>query len=82
MTSKPDPDDIDLVLVVDPNHDASADLLPAQYNVLSKKRVRDRFGFDIIAVREDTREYEEAVTFFQQVRGHPGWRKGILKVIL
>src|SRR5437899_2724406 len=51
VTSKPNPNDIDLVVVVLPGHDYTADLLPSQYNVLSKFRVRRRFGFDMVAVR-------------------------------
>ena len=80
VTSRADPQDIDLIIVVVSNHDISADLSPGQYNLVSKKRVRDRLGFDIIAVRENTREYEEAVAFFQQVRGEPARQKGLLRV--
>ena len=44
VTSKPDPSDIDLVLVVSAIHDFSADLAPAQYNLLAQRRVRKRLG--------------------------------------
>ncbi|MEK7675796.1 MAG: hypothetical protein AAB676_08195 [Verrucomicrobiota bacterium] len=82
VTSKPDPNDIDLVAVVSSGHDFAADLLPSQYNVLSKFRVRKRFGFDMVAVREDTTEFDEAAAFFQQVRNRPHLRKGILRLNL
>ena len=39
VTAKPDPNDIDLVLVVSANYDFSADFQPSEYNVLSKRRV-------------------------------------------
>src|SRR5438093_1101323 len=68
VTAKPEPNDIDLVIVVAPDHDLSADLSPAAYNIVSKKRVQRRFGFDMVAVREGTTEYDDATTFFQQVR--------------
>src|SRR6185369_15178268 len=48
FTAKPDPNDIDLVVVVAAGHDFATDLLPSQYNVLSKFRVRKRFGFDMV----------------------------------
>jgi len=80
VTSKPDPNDIDLVVIVMSGHDYAADLLPSQYNVLSKFRVRKRFGFDMVAVREDTTEFEDAAAFFQQVRNRPNLRKGILRL--
>ena len=78
VTSNPDPNDIDLVVVVSSAHDFVADLLPSQYNVLSKFRVRKQFGFDMVAVREDTTEFDEAAAFFQQVRNRPHLRKGIV----
>jgi len=49
---------------------------------VSSRSVRRRYGFDIVVVREYTVEYEEAVAFFQQVRGQPALRKGILKLTL
>ncbi len=82
VTSKPAPNEIDLILVVASDHDVSADLLPSRYNVLSKNRVRKRLGFDIVAVREGTSESEDAVAFFQQVRYQPSLRKGILKLTI
>lgn len=82
VTAKPDPNDVDLVLVLPLTHELKADLPPAQYNLVSKRRVQRRFGFDIVAVRENTVEYNEAVAFFQQVRGQPALRKGLLRLAL
>lgn len=82
VTSSKLPNDIDLVLVLKSAHDLKTDLPPNQYNIVSKKNVRKRFGFDIIAVREDTREYDEAVAFFHQIRGHRSLQKGILRLRL
>jgi len=82
VTFKPDPNDIDLVLVLPHGHDVAADLPPVQYNLVSKRRVQKRFGFDMVAVRESTLELNEAVAFFQQVRHQPDLRKGILRLVL
>ena len=76
------PNDIDLVLVLPLAHDVRADLPSAQYNLVSKKRVQKRYGFDMVTVRENTVEYDEAVAFFEQVRGQPAFRKGILRLEL
>ena len=78
-TGKPDPNDIDLVLVLPVEHDLTGDLSVAEYNVLSKRRVQRRYGFDIVAVRSETVEYDEAVAFFMQVRHILALRKGILR---
>ena len=82
VTAKLDPNDIDLVLVLPLDHDIKADLTPAAYALVSKKRVQKRYGFDIVSVREQTLEYDEAVAFFHQVRGKRALRKGILRLQL
>ncbi len=82
VTTKADPNDIDLVLVVPANHDFSADFQPSEYNVLSKRRVNRRFGFDLLVARADSQEYRRYVGFFQQVRLEPGRKKGILRIWL
>lgn len=82
VTSQPDPNDIDLVLVLPASHDFLADLPAAQYDILAQKRVRKRFGFDILVVKNGSESLEQAVTFFQQVRQRPGVRKGLLEILL
>jgi len=81
VTAEPAPNDIDLVLVVSANHDFEADFQPSEYNVLSKRRVNRRFGFDLLVARADSEEYRRYVGFFQQVRLEPGRKKrGILRI--
>ena len=82
VTAKPDPNDLDLVLVVAASHDFSAELSPAQYNLLSQQRVRRRFGFDILVVKSGSRDLEEAIAFFQPVKQRPGMKKGVLRIKL
>ena len=82
VTNKPDPGDIDLILVLPNDYDVSADLRPVEYSILSKRRVRRRYGFDILVARENAHEYEQYVGYFQEVRGQPSVRKGILRIRL
>jgi predicted nucleotidyltransferase len=82
VTGKDEPSDIDLVVVLRPDHDFQVELPPFQYNTLSKRRVRKRYRFDVLLAREDSIEYEEYVRFFQQVKERPHRQKGILKVLL
>jgi hypothetical protein len=79
-TSKPDPNDIDLVLELKGDHNFAADLSPVEYNVVSKRHVHRRYGFDLLVARSGSAEYERWTEFFQQVRLEPGRRKGILRV--
>jgi len=82
VTAKPAPSDIDLVLVVASSHDFSADLPPAHYGLLAQRRVRRRFGFDIVVVKDGGENLELAIAFFQQVKQRPGVKKGILRIRL
>jgi predicted nucleotidyltransferase len=82
VTSKPAPSDIDLVLVVATSHDFSADLTPAHYSLLAQRRVRRRFGFDIVVVKNGSENLELASVFFQQVKQRPSVKKGILRIRL
>jgi hypothetical protein len=82
VTAEPSPNDIDLVLIVSAHHDLAADFQPSEYNVLSKRRVNRRFGFDLLVARADSEEYRRYVGFFQQVRLEPGRKKGILRIWL
>jgi hypothetical protein len=82
VTAEADPSDIDLVVVLSADHDFAAQLRPVAYNVVSKRRVRMRHGFDILVAAEGTPELERYVAFFQEVKQQPGLRKGILRVEL
>ena len=82
VTATPEPNDIDLVLVTASGYNLSTDLPPAAYNLLSQHRVRRRFGFDIVVVKNGSENFEQAVAFFQQVKQRPGMKKGILRIKL
>lgn len=82
VTAKDEPSDIDLVLVLRPDHDDRAELRPFEYNAVVKHVVRRRFRFDVFSAREGTDEYEKSLNFFQRVRDRSDLRKGVLKVIL
>jgi hypothetical protein len=82
VTAKPVPRDIDLILVVSGDHDFSAELSATEYNVVSKRSVFRRYGFDLLVAREDSEEYRRYLAFFQQVRLEPHLRKGILRLVL
>ncbi len=80
VTSKPDPGDIDLIVVLKADHDFSSTLRPDFYNALSKKRVRNKYTFDVFVAPEDSLALSDSLEFFQKTRG--GTPKGILRVQL
>ena len=82
MTAKPDPNDIDLIVVVAGDYDFGSDISISDYNLLAQNRVRRRFGFDIVVVKDGSEDYRDAIAFFQQVRQRPGLLKGLLRLRL
>lgn len=82
VTAKPDPNDIDLILVVAPTHDFAGDLSPAEYNVLSAKRVKQRHRLDVLVAHEKSDQYRRYLRLFTQVRWEPNQNKGILRIKL
>ncbi|MGH2398091.1 MAG: DUF6932 family protein [bacterium] len=86
-TSKDDPDDIDLVLVLRSDLDLGGELRPMEYNVLSKRMARRLYGFDVRPAVDGSQAYQQYVAFFSQVRpSQPAWttrtRKGLLRIEL
>lgn len=82
VTDKAVPEDIDLILILREHHDFTATLRPFEYNVLSRRRVRKHFGFDVLVACEGSAELAEFVEFFFQIRGRYDRQKGLLRVDL
>ena len=81
VTAKPDPNDIDLIVVLPADHDFTHSLSPREYNLLSKRRLRaSGYPFDVLVVARGGTAYETALHFFQQVRGRDDLTKGLLRV--
>lgn len=79
-TAKAEPNDIDFVLLVSTTHDFTADLTPAEYAVLSRRRIHRRYGFDVLVARTGSEQHRRYLSFFQQIRFEPGHSKGILRI--
>ncbi|MCI0376834.1 MAG: hypothetical protein L0215_04460 [Gemmataceae bacterium] len=85
-----EPDDIDVILVLPADWDGDADLKPYQYNLVSKRRVKKSYGFDMVSVQPDSDQEKEWISFFCQVNVKWctafGWpdklTKGIVRVAL
>jgi hypothetical protein len=82
VTSKPAPNDIDLLAVLRLGHDFQRDLPMAQYGLVARKLLRRRFGFDVVLAEAGSSLYEEYVEFFSRVREAPELRKGLLRLRL
>ena len=82
VTAVAEPNDVDLVLVLQPGHDFSADLQPFEYNVLSRRQVQKHYGIDVLVAAAGSAAAAEYEAFFAQVRGAPGRSKGLLRLTL
>lgn len=68
-----EPEDIDVILVLPPEWSLQGELKPFEYNLVGRKRVRVRFGFDVLPVDAGTDAERERIAFFQQT--NPKWRR-------
>lgn len=82
VTDKPEPGDIDLVIVLPRDYDFSIERPPFKYNAISKRYVRRKYGFDVVFAPQHSPLHEKSVDFFQQVRDELGKRKGVLRIKL
>ena len=89
MAEVDEPADIDVVLVLPEEWDMAAEVRPFEYNLISRKRVRKKYGFDVFAVRANSPELTRWCEFFAQVNvkwclplGIPeGTTKGLLRIV-
>src|SRR5262245_49544671 len=81
VTDKPDPNDLDLIVVFPLHHDFTAKLPPRTYDLVAKQRLPYRgYRFDVFFVADGSPQYKEAFALFRRVRDRPGLQKGILRV--
>ena len=88
VTTKPEPNDIDMILVLRNELQLGKESTPAEYNVGSTRIVRRRFGFDVLTVVQDSARYVEYMELFSRIRrADPDLRtgqanKGVLRIQL
>jgi hypothetical protein len=88
ITAKPEPSDIDLILVLQENFDIAQEVSPFEYNIQSKRMVKRLYGFDILPAVEQSEAYNAYLEFFAKVRKDDPeqktnqFRKGLLRIEL
>ena len=81
-TAKDEPEDIDLVVILRPDHDYGADLRPFEYNAITKAGAKRAYRFDLFAYPDGTEDCVRHIEFFQRTRERVDLNKGVLKVLL
>lgn len=82
VTAKPDPNDIDVLLVLRDDVDFGEPVPPFVYNSRSKRYVKREYGLDFYPAFEGDETYSRMLEVFVQVRNMPAEQKGVLKVVL
>jgi hypothetical protein len=82
VTTKPAPNDIDLVAVLLPGHNFERDLPMSEYALVSRAMLRRRYGFDVVIAEKDSPLLKTYVEFFSRVRDIPAASKGMLRLSL
>ena len=81
VSSKDNPGDIDLIIVLKSDFDYEAPTTPTEYNVLSGRRISRTYNFDAKTVSANSLEYETWVNYFSQDTRRPGFTKGLLRLV-
>lgn len=81
-TAKPAPNDVDVIVVLHPDHVYSGLLRPMEYNVVRRQQIRRLFRIDALVGRQGKEELDRHIGLFRQVRGHQEKSKGMLRVWL
>ena len=82
VTSKPVPNDLDLIAVLRADHDLERDLPISEYALVSPSHLRRRAGLDVLVAKRNSELYKKYVEFFGRVRDLPGAAKGLLQLPL
>lgn len=71
VTAKPEPNDFDCIVVLDPSI-VGRSLRPFEYNLVSRKMARRMFGGDVMPALDHSAALQQYLEFFQTTRdGHP-----------
>lgn len=82
VTSKEEPADIDLVVALRSNVEPDDSWSPYKANLINRKQVQTRYGFDVFVAAVDSLEYSKYVEFFYRTREFPTQLKGLVRLAL
>ena len=80
VTSEPGPEDIDLILAINPEILHKPEWTPAEYNALSSRRLRRQYKFDVLVAPVDSDAYSQYLSLFSKIKGNPGGQKGLVRL--
>jgi hypothetical protein len=82
VTAKASPGDIDLIVVYPEHFNFGANLTPAEYNTIDRRRVRRMYGFDVAPVTAGSADLNIWKDYFSRDLRVGTVEKGLLRVRL
>jgi len=88
VTRKNEPGDIDVIVVLRSDFDQTPPLRPFEYDMQSKRRLKEKYRFDFKIAVDGSIQYNDGVEFFSQIRQADTdqtttrTRKGLLRIEL
>ena len=76
------PNDIEMIVIYEAGFDFSAERVPEEYNVIDSRRIRRRYGLDVVSVATDSPEEARWIRFFQRDRRRLSKMKGLVRISL
>lgn len=61
VTAKPQPEDVDLIIILQRDHDWKADLGPSDYALVSRSALRRKFDFDVLLAADGGGDYDDTL---------------------
>jgi len=80
VTSKPKPNDMDILMVFEDEDDIHAPITDLEWNLFNKSYVIDEFRLHIFGVFKDQESYDNMIELFSGVREDPDLEKGLLRL--
>jgi hypothetical protein len=80
VTNKQRPSDVDIILVYRADFDLASEVRPQEYNLISRKRAKRIYGFDVIAVTAHSPEREKWLGYFSNDTRTGLQNKGLLRL--
>lgn len=82
VTSKDNPNDIDVVLIIKGNYPLSSNITQEEYEIISPNIVKRNYKIHLFIRINGNPNSNDMIEFFSGVREDPNFKKGILRIAL
>jgi len=80
VTSNNNPNDIDVVFIIQGNYPPSGPITSQEYEVISPRIAHDKFDLHLFVRINANPNTNDMINFFSGIRGDPNFKKGLLRI--